>query len=102
MVRFELSEVATDFAVGDVTVTNGVLSAFSGSGKSYTGVFTPGAGVTGEGRIRVEANRFTDGAGNGNLAGELRLTADVAFAWEVTPHQVVLVMAGMGERFYID
>ncbi|MDB5320298.1 MAG: Alanine racemase [Phycisphaerales bacterium] len=35
------------------------------------------------------------------LLGEGLSEAEVAFAWEATPHQVVLVMAGMGERGYV-
>jgi alanine racemase len=35
------------------------------------------------------------------LLGEGINEAEVGFAWEVTPHQVVLVMAGMGEREYV-
>jgi alanine racemase len=36
------------------------------------------------------------------LLGEGLSEAEVGFAWEATPHQVVLVMAGMGEREYLD
>jgi len=36
------------------------------------------------------------------LLGEGLTEAEVGFAWEATPHQVVLVMAGMGGRSYIE
>lgn len=36
------------------------------------------------------------------LLGEGLTEAEVGFAWEATPHHAVLVMAGMGERSYID
>ncbi|MFM7751345.1 MAG: Ig-like domain-containing protein, partial [Opitutaceae bacterium] len=81
--RFSMSEEAVGFGVEDVGVENGVLSGFSGSGREYSAVYTPLAGVKGEGRVWVEANRFTDRAGNGNLAGELRLLNEVKYAWSV-------------------
>ena len=38
---FTLSEASTDFASGDITVSNRAISGFSGSGTSYTATFTP-------------------------------------------------------------
>ncbi|MBM3866709.1 MAG: hypothetical protein FJ381_12630, partial [Verrucomicrobia bacterium] len=81
--RFSTSEEVVGFGVEDVGVESGVLSGFSGSGREYSAVYTPVAGVKGEGRVWVEANRFTDRAGNGNLAGELRLANEVKYAWAV-------------------
>ena len=50
--------------VGDVTVTNGELSDFAGSGTNYTATFTPsGDGAT---TIKVLADKFTDDGGNNN------------------------------------
>src|SRR3990167_9820593 len=40
-ITFTLSEVATDFAVGDVTVGGGSIANFAGSGTAYTCEGTP-------------------------------------------------------------
>jgi hypothetical protein len=63
---FTLSEVSTDFVVGDITVGNASLSNFSGSGTSYTCTVTPTA--TGNVTLDIAAGAFHDAAGNGNLA----------------------------------
>ena len=65
-VTFGLSEEATDFSDEDVSVTNGALSSFAGSGLVYTATFTP----SGDGActIDVAAGEFTDEAGNSNSA----------------------------------
>ena len=41
LISFTLSESSSDFTVGDVVVTGGVLSPLSGSGAAYTATFTP-------------------------------------------------------------
>ena len=38
---FTFSEAVTGFAVGDITVTGGAASVFSGTGKTYTATITP-------------------------------------------------------------
>jgi len=54
---FTSSESTTDFAAGDVTVSGGTLSNFSGSGTTYTATFTPSAlGAT---TIDVASGVFT-------------------------------------------
>ena len=40
-ITFTLSEISTDFVVGDITLENGSLTNFTGSGKVYTATFTP-------------------------------------------------------------
>ena len=64
---FTASEATSDFAVGDITVTNGSISNFaSASSTVYTATFTPtAAGAT---TIDVAAGAFTDAAGNNNTA----------------------------------
>jgi hypothetical protein len=64
---FTLSEPATDFVVGDISVAGGSLSAFSGSATSYTAQFTPNG--TGNGIISVANAKFSDAAGNFNVDG---------------------------------
>ncbi|QUJ66489.1 tandem-95 repeat protein [Photobacterium sp. GJ3] len=74
---FTLSESSSDFATGDVTVSGGTLTNFTGSGTSYSATFTPDANSTTGGTIDVAANRFTDAAGNGNTAAvQLTLSVD--------------------------
>ena len=60
------SESTTNFDVNDITVTNGTLSSFTGSGTAYTATFTPSAeGAT---TINVAVGAFTDLVGNNNDA----------------------------------
>lgn len=72
---FTSSESTTDFASGDITVTNGAISGFTGSGTTYTATFTPTA--DGACTIDVAAGSFTDAAGNDN-------TAATQFNWTKT------------------
>ena len=74
---FTSSEATIDFVVGDITVTNGALSAFDGSGTVYTATFTP----TGQGActIDISAGVYTDAATNlNNLATQFNWTFDLA------------------------
>ena len=66
---FTLSETSTTFTASDVTVTGGTLSNFSGSGTSYTALFTPTANSTTNGVVRIASGVFTDAAGNANADG---------------------------------
>ncbi|WP_160296950.1 tandem-95 repeat protein [Photobacterium halotolerans] len=75
-ISFTLSESSSDFAAGDVDVTGGSLSNFTGSGISYSATFTPDANVT-SGTIDIAADKFTDAAGNGNtVAATKTITVD--------------------------
>ena len=65
-ITFTLSAAATDFVAGDVTVSGGTLSGFSGSGTSYTAIFTPTANSTTPGVVSVASAKFNDAAGNQN------------------------------------
>ena len=63
---FTSSEATSNFVVGDITVSGGALSSFSGSGTTYTATFTPSAqGAT---TIDVAGGGFTDSSGNNNSA----------------------------------
>ena len=68
-ITFTLSESSSNFAVGDVTVSGGTLSNFSGSGTTYTALFTPTANSTTSGVISVANGVFSDAAGNVNADG---------------------------------
>ncbi|MDI1255667.1 MAG: Ig-like domain-containing protein [Flavobacterium sp.] len=65
-VTFTFSESVTGFTIGDVSVSNGSLSVFSGSGTTYTATLTPSA--AGTVTVNVGANAANDAAGNGNTA----------------------------------
>ena len=65
-VTFTSSGSTSDFVVGDVTVSGGALSSFSGSGTTYTATFTPSA--NGATTIDVAAGAFTDASGYSNAA----------------------------------
>lgn len=64
---FTSSEVTTDFSAEDVTVENGALSAFYGSGLSYVAIVSPvdldSSSVV---EVNVDEAMFTDASGNGN------------------------------------
>jgi len=64
---FTSSKATTNFAVGDISVTNGTLSDFASTSPTvYTATFAP----TGQGActIGVASGAYTDAAGNNNSA----------------------------------
>ena len=63
---FTSSESTTDFAAGDVVVSGGTLSNFSGSGTTYTATFTPSA--AGATTIDVAGGTFTNAQSVNNVA----------------------------------
>jgi hypothetical protein len=80
---FTASEATTNFVVGDITVTNGALSAFSATSSTvYTATFTP----TAEGAVTIDvlANTFTDASTNNNTAAD-------QFNWlyDISPPEIV-------------
>ena len=71
-ITFTTSEATTNFVVGDITVSNGSLSNFTGSGSTYTATLTPSVNSTVA--INVDVSKFTDVVGNNN-------TASTQFSW---------------------
>ena len=69
------SESVTGFAVGDLTVGNGVASAFAGAGTTYSATITPAAdGIV---TVDVAAAVAQDSAGNDNSAAtQFSITSD--------------------------
>jgi len=65
---FTASASTDDFDVADITVTNGALSSFAGSGTTYTATFTPTA--DGACTINVAGSTFTDAVGIENTAAD--------------------------------
>ena len=68
-ISFTVSESVSDFVLGDVAVTGGILSNFTGSGSAYAATFTPSLNFTGTASIKVASGKFTDSAGNTNEDG---------------------------------
>jgi hypothetical protein len=66
---FTLSEASTNFVAGDITVSGGTLSNFSGSGTTYTALFTPTPNSTNNALVSVASGVFTNAAGNTNADG---------------------------------
>ena len=62
---FTFSEDVTGFTQDDILVTNGTKSTFSGSDKTYTLIVTNSGSITQT--VKVDANKCTDIAGNGNI-----------------------------------
>jgi hypothetical protein len=74
---FTLSEASTNFTAGDVVVSGGTLSNFTGSGLTYHATFTASAGQTSNASISVAAGVFTDAAGNDNtVAAPVTISLD--------------------------
>jgi len=68
-VTFIFSESVTGFVAGDITVTNGSIGSFTGSGTTYTASITPT--VQGAVTVTVAANVAIDAASNGNVASNI-------------------------------
>ena len=82
---FTSSESTTDFAAGDVVVSGGTLSNFSGSGTTYTATFTPSAlGAT---TIDVAGDVFT---GTTSLCSN---TAATQFNWTYSTAPTIAITA---------
>jgi len=60
----------------DVSVSGGTLSDFSGSGNSYTAIFTADDAVETTGSVSVAAASYSDVAGNNGGAGTDTVTID--------------------------
>ncbi len=68
MVTFALTSPGTSFGPDAVRVVNGTLSAFTGSGATFTAILEPTPGFTGTATIEVPAATFADEAGTTNTA----------------------------------
>lgn len=66
---FTSTESTADFDIDDISVTNGVLNNFQSSNEQvYTAILSPNS--SGEVIVQVEADSFSDQAGNGNAASD--------------------------------
>ena len=67
IVKFNSSELRSNFSEADITVSGGVLSDFTTTTNAvYSAIFTPSAASATT--IDVAANTFTDALGNNNTA----------------------------------
>jgi hypothetical protein len=109
------SESVTGFVDGDVSVTNGTISGFTGAGTTYTFNVTPAA--NGAVTVDVPANVAEDRAGNGNdPASQYRITymqlvtaapvvtapANSSFATSTTPTYSGTAMSGSTVTVFVD
>ena len=83
-ITITFSEDVTGFGQDDITVDNGTVTSFSGSGNTYTVTITPTA--TGTVTVDVAADVATDGAGNGNSAAEDQISVEA----NLTPPSVTI------------
>ncbi|SVC30776.1 uncharacterized protein METZ01_LOCUS283630, partial [marine metagenome] len=60
---FTSSESTSNFVEDDISVSNGTLSSFVGTGTTYTATITPTGSSP---SVVVGSNKFTDSAGNNN------------------------------------
>ncbi|HMN83527.1 MAG TPA: Ig-like domain-containing protein [Burkholderiaceae bacterium] len=84
---FTWSEAVTGFAIGDITTSgmgSGTFGSFSGSGTTYTAVFTPAAGQSGTANVSVGPGVVTDAAGNANT-GTVSASAQPYVPADTTP-----------------
>lgn len=80
-VNFNFSEAVYGFANSDVSVSGGSLSNITGSGQSYSATFTAGYSYNAGSYVSVNANTYTDQAGNNggsNSTGAFRVGPNVA------------------------
>ena len=64
--KFTSNKSTSDFVEGDITVSGGTLSSFTGTGTTYSATFTPDG--AGDKTIDIAADTFTDSSGNKNDA----------------------------------
>lgn len=69
VISFTLSENSTNFTASDIAFSGGDLSGFTGSGRTYTALFTPSLNTEGRAIVSVANGVFTDTAGNTNADG---------------------------------
>jgi len=66
--KFNMNYWSTDFAVGDITVTGGTLSNFTGARNEYTAEFTPSGSSKIDTTVNVAKDKFTNGYKFSNTA----------------------------------
>jgi hypothetical protein len=82
LVTASFSEIVTGFEASDLSLTNGTVTGFSGSGSEYTFTVVPSA--PGSVTVSVPENVAIDNAKNGNQASATLSRTSVALAPTVT------------------
>ncbi|MDE0426536.1 MAG: DUF5050 domain-containing protein [Candidatus Poribacteria bacterium] len=77
-VTVAFSKDVTGFSKNDITVDNGTVSNFTGSGATYTARITPTSGFEGKLTINVLSGVAQDTDGNSNYASALSYVKEVA------------------------
>ncbi|MEY4364822.1 MAG: hypothetical protein RLZZ305_166, partial [Actinomycetota bacterium] len=90
-ITFTLSSTSSDFTLGDIGVSGGTLSGFSGSGTTYTATWTPPTNGSGVENIYVNAGGFTNSLGNTNTA-----SSSLNIVWNANLPSVTITRAGSG------
>ena len=74
--KFTLSDSSTNFVVGDIAVSGGALSGFTGSRTEYEAVFTPTGTSKVDTKINVAKDKFTNDYYGNTAATEFNWTFD--------------------------
>jgi len=105
-ITFTFSEAVTGFDASNIVVTNGSMGALSGSGASYSAVFTPSLEFNGVGVISVADGSFESVGGDLGIGDDISINIDTVTA---PPSSSVLNMVGTGTpdgvyvaKFYND
>ena len=85
----------TDFTSGDISLTNGTISNFNGSGKIYTGTFIPTS--NGSCNISIPADSFT----NGEVQDITLYNTLSSFSWSKISEVYEFAMHTAGDGSYI-
>ena len=71
-----LSEASTNFGFNDLVASGGTLSGFTGSGTSYSVIFTPTPNSTADGVIDIPTGTYTDAAANNGIGSFITLSVN--------------------------
>ncbi len=87
------SEPVDQFTASDLTITNGTISSFSGSGDTYSIEITPS--TDGAVELSIPQNVAFDSGGNGNLSSDT-----LSRFFDSTPPRIVSVTSSSSNGYY--
>jgi Ca2+-binding RTX toxin-like protein len=86
VITFTLSETSANFIAGDVIVSGGTLSKFTGDGITFTALFTPTPNTVVTASVRVPSGAFTNSKGIANIDGsDANNSVSLAVNTSITP-----------------
>ena len=97
-IALNADEPIAGLAAGDVAATLGALSAFGGSGSTWSAILTPSPRTTGIGTVAVADGSFADVAGNPGIGGSTSILVDTQ-AIDVFGDPLSIGVAGDGSFF---